>query len=314
MIGALLTGIGSIPAGSSGKDVRENISGQKRVRGSGESWADVAGQHDIDEKSSSSSSSSSTSTNRPIQPHFGFQPTLVGLVGQTPQQQFAARNAEMLVKGFTISPITGQTFRLTPARERKQQFVDLLKEYDSKRSELIAYCRRIGYVFDLKTKRTLDSKGQVVDTTKDAEFTRLRKANEFAKTAIKSYKQLHPAEFAPVERKRRRNVEALVRASNRRLARLTSRQVLAPLVNTTVQPVQLTAATSAVPTVSSASAATGSSAPVADLATLLANLTQQVSNLNARFNDVESRLEVRIHQVVQELGQEAEMTSESGND
>jgi hypothetical protein len=254
------------------------------------------------------------SGNGQVYANMQFQPTLVGSVGQTPQQQFSARNAQLLQQGYTLSPITGQVYRLSAPRLRTQQFVDLQKQYDSARSAMIAYCRLHNYNFDRQSKKTFNEKGAEIDVSQDPEFIRLRKTCDFAKTAIKSYKQQKPAEFVPVERKRRRNLEALKRAAERRLARLASRQVFVPSMGQATASAVPVATNVAIPATAAVPASAVPNASTGVTSADIAKLSQMMGDLIKKVSDLDGQLENRILSVVHGLSTEDNMSSSSGNE
>jgi hypothetical protein len=239
------------------------------------------------------------------------------VANNSPQQQFAAKNAELLRSGYTISPITGQVFRVTAPKERDQNFIDLEKDYSSKRSDLIAYCRQKGYNFDPVSKQTTLNDGTKVDVNQDPEFLRVRKACDYAKTAIKSYKQKHPAQFMPNERKRRRNVDALRRAAERRLARLASRQVTAPLMVPTV-PITVPVANLAASAASSAVMTNSMPNPTAsrtpseqkDFLAIVLKLSQAVDNLIGKVAEIDTQMEEKVVRIVMEMTKPSEHEEE----
>jgi len=327
---------------SSGKDVREISQTRSGTIFRNSNWADQSDhESDFEEKdpsstnnnSSSSSSSSSSGSFQPFIANMQFQTTLSSRSANTPQQQFAARNASLLQKGYTLSPITGQVYRVTDPKSRSQEFVDLQKTYDSRRAELLAYNRSKGYSFDPLSKKTHNSEGIEVLDTSDPELSRLRKQCDYAKTSMKSYKQRNPVQFAPLERKRRRNVEALKRAAQRRLERLASRQVLAPFASSTASAVQApsssssaasTAASLGSPIVASNPALSVRSDPspiLGENSVILAQLTTTLNTLVSKFNSLESSINERIAHAVENLNTPPEntpptesMDSTSGNE
>jgi len=124
---------------------------------------------------------------------------------------------------------------------------------------------------------------------------------------MKSYKQRNPVQFAPLERRRRRNIGAQTRAAQRRLERLASRQVLEPV--SSIVPIvaqalpsanaAISAATSAIPTVAVVTAPP--SVPM-DNSAILAQLTASLNILVNKFNSLESSLNDKIAAIASNVG------------
>jgi hypothetical protein len=108
----------------------------------------------------------------------------------------------MATQGQTIDPKTGKIYRVQPPKERSPKFLELSANAEAARIALVNYCNDKGYVYDLKTSRTvmvreINGSAQSRPVSKDLELETLIKRQRDAKSAVKEYKSTHREEFTP---------------------------------------------------------------------------------------------------------------------
>jgi len=108
----------------------------------------------------------------------------------------------MATQGQTIDPKSGKVYRMQPPKERSPEYLGLSAAAEAARIALVNYCNDKGYIYDLKTERTVLSretpKGlQTRPVSQDRELDSLVEKQKAAKTAVKDYKSNHSEEFRP---------------------------------------------------------------------------------------------------------------------
>jgi len=115
------------------------------------------------------------------------------------QGAHAAQLAALGQPGYTLDPKSGKTYRVVAKAARSQEFLGLENNALRAKQALDAYMKRHSLRFDRKSNLTVGPNAQPFTPTQ--EYSGLVDRVKTSNLAVKAYKQAHPDEFRPPQKK-----------------------------------------------------------------------------------------------------------------